>query len=410
MNPAKRMIAVLAATIAAAIAVPAGAGLPEPDEPKPLWHIDLRSQGLTHNSMGIFMFSSHDHPDSSRNRNAVSINSNGQVAVVFAAFQERNGDGYEPGTAKLHLLVYEAATGKQIGTKEWLAPKASEIVDNPAISTTFDGNFLLEYAGQLALYSPSLQFIRSAEIEAERLPLWYWTSPDGRYAFFSRKKDQINVLTIVDTETLQVLRSVNPGSSIVAASSRYLAVWRFPNQRDTTSRSLDVRSNNSEWEQIYSDDCPPKYRAGIGFLPTYSVGVGFLTDPVLIASSCNKLVIVDVEHKILFSQTFFKGQTMDSSAQSFSSSADGERFALAVDQPKRDPWWTGDPGTGPVPVRLLVYDTSISDRAIASFELHGNHPSDYDRLSFALSPDGASLVLIRDTNLEFVRLPLRQAH
>jgi hypothetical protein len=92
---------------------------------------------------------------------------------------------------------------------------------------------------------------------------------------------------------------------------------------------------------------------------------------------------------------------------SFSSSADGKRFAIAVDQPKRDPWWTGDPGTGPVPERLLVYDLSSPDRAIASFELHGRYPTDYDRLSFALSPDGMSLALIRDTNLEFFRLPAR---
>jgi hypothetical protein len=357
----------------------------------------------------MFMFTSHDHPGSSRNRDAVAINSAGQVAVVFATFQERNGDGYEPGTAKLHVLGYDSATGKPTDTKEWSAPEASKIVHAPAISTTFNGDFLLEYAGQLTLYSPSLQIIRSAEIESGGPRFSYWTSPDGRYAFFAGEKDRINILTIVDTETLQVLRSMNPDRPISAASSRYLAAWTLPIHRDPASRSLDIQSKNSGWEQFYFD---------AGCQTQYGVGVGFLSDAELIISSCNKLLVINAEHKGLFSQAFSKRQTMEqvrygfySSAQiSFSSSADGERFAIAVDQPKRDPWWFGDPGTGPVPERLLVYDASASGRAIASFELHGRYETDYDRLSFALSPDGMSLALIRDTNLEFVRLPPRPTH
>lgn len=206
-----------------------------------------------------------------------------------------------------------------------------------------------------------------------------------------------------------MLRSMDSDRHISAASSRYLAAWTSPIHGDLASRSLDIQSTNSGWERFYSDASCQTY---------YGVGVGFLSDEVLIISSCNKLLVINAEHKILFSQGFSKRQTMEqvrkgfySSTQiSFSSSADGERFAIAVDQPKRDPWWTGDPGTGPVPERLLVYDVSSSGRAIASFELHGRYPTDYDRLGFALSPDGASLALIRDTNLEFFRLPARRAH
>jgi hypothetical protein len=292
----KRTTRVLAAIIATTIAVPAGAGLPAPSEPRPLWHIDLHPQGLTHHSMGMFMFPSHDHAASSSNQDAVAVNSSGQVAVVFATFQERNGGGYEPGTAKLHLLGYDASTGKQSYTNEWAAREASKIIDVPVLSTTPSGDFLLEYAGQLTLYSPSLQMIRSVEIENARPRFSYWTSPDGRYAFFAGQRDRTNILTIVDTETLQVLRSMNPDRPISAASIRYLAAWTLPNRRDPASRSqLDLQPNSSEWEHFYSDPGCQTY---------YGVAVGFISDSQLIISSCNKLFVITAEHKILFSQAF----------------------------------------------------------------------------------------------------------
>ncbi len=309
----------------------------------------------------------------------------------------------------MHLSVYDSATGKPTGTKEWPAPDASKTVAAPAISTTLNGDFLLEYAGQLTLYSPSLQIIRSAEIESGGPRFSYWASPDGRYAFFTGEKDRINILTIVDTETPQVLRSINPDRPISAASTQYLAAWTLPVHGDAAPKSLEIQSTKSGWERFYFD---------AGCQAQYSMGVGFLNGVNLIISSCDKLSVINAEHKVLFSQAFSKRQTIEqirrsfysSSRIAFSSSSDGERFAIAQDQPKRDPWWFGDPGTGPVPERLLVYDVSVSGKAIASFELHGRYETDYDRLSFTLSPDGMSLALVRDTNLEFVRLSPRATH
>jgi hypothetical protein len=163
MHFAKHTMA-LATAVAVAVAVTGGADLlTEPNEPRALWHIDLDSQGLTHYSSGLYSwFASHDHPGSSRNHDAVAINSSGQVAAVFATFREKNGDGYVSGTATLHLLGYDSSTGKPTDTKEWPAPEASKTVDAPAINTTFNGNFLVKYAGELTLYSPSLRIIRSA--------------------------------------------------------------------------------------------------------------------------------------------------------------------------------------------------------------------------------------------------------
>jgi hypothetical protein len=382
---------------------------PDASEPKSVWRTDLRPCGLTHHSLGMFMFQSHDRPMSSTNQHLVAINSTGQVAVVFAAFLERNGDGYEPGTAKLHLLSFDSSTGKQIGAVEWPAPDAQSIVDTPELSATGNGDFLLRYAGQLTLYAPTLHVIRSASIESTRPHFSYWTSPDGRYAFFSGQKDKINVLTIVDTETLQVVRSLNLDQPIAGASSRYTVAWSARAFRDPTPRSLNIRSSESGWQEIYSDSgCPDRL----------SAAVGFLTDAELIVSDCNKLLILSSDKQILFSQTFSKRETLDHAHYgfyptgqiSFSSSADGQRFAVALDHPKRDPWWLGDPGTGPVPQRLLIYDLPSSASPIASFELHGSYPTDYDRLSFTLASDGMSLALIRDTKLEFFRLSSRPAH
>jgi hypothetical protein len=385
------------------------AKLPEPSAEQSVWHIDLRSQGATGESLGVYWFTNHRHPDSSLSIHSVTFNSLGQGAVSFTTYQVKNGGGYVPGTGRVHLISFESATGKLITTSQWPIRRAFHLDHAPILGTNPKGNFLLENAEQLALYSPTLQLIASSELGDGSSSYSYWMSPDGRYAFFSHKNDTLYKLSMVDTETLQVVRSWILDGPVAAASEHHLAMWR--EAEDHSRKSLYVRTDGPEWKEFYEEHgCDNRLYAS----------ARFLSDDVLLVFSCNRLFAVTIEHKMLFSQTFSPSQSVDvlwdgfsrvfsfygghGGQISFDSSSDGRRFAVAVDQIKRDPWWTGDPGKGPVPWRVLIYD-AVKNRAISSFALHGTYPSSIPSLSFAFSPDGSELALIRDGELELLRLP-----
>ncbi len=380
--------------------------LPEPSGAKPVWSMDLQAQGFAREGLGLYWFANHERLVSRIDVHGVALNSKGQGAIVFTTYQLKNGGGYVPGTGAVHFICFESATGKLVATKQWPIRGGLPLNAAPRIRPTPAGNFLMEDNEQLVLYSPALETTGSLEIGAGRyLPHLYWVSTDGRYIFLQNEHDKSYTLSMLDIETLRTVRSRPLEQPVAAASEHYLAMWR--GLKGSPKGSLYLRSDDSEWRDFYDDpDCDNRDQFA-----------RFLTETVLLIRSCSKLTMVDVEGKVFSSHVFtsnipvellfpkFSSPSFyaDSGEISFNSAFDGQRFAVVVDEIKRDPWWTGDPAKGPVPWRLVIYDTN-STEAISSFALNGKYPS-WDRsISFALSHDGSELALFRNGVLEVFRL------
>ena len=378
--------------------------LPEPATEKPVWRVDLQSQGFVREKLGFYWFANHAATWSRLDIHALALNSGGQGAFVFTTYQGRNGGG--PATVIAHFISFDSATGKIVATKQW--PTGGSIL--PTLRATARGNFLLKDANRLALYSPALDEITSIETGVESyLPHYYWTFMDGRCAFLESKRGNVYALSMLDTETLQPVRSWTLEQPLVAASEHFLAKWQ--ELSGLFGGSLYVRSDDTEWKQAYENrGCNNRDQSA-----------NFLTRRLILIRSCNNLTVIDVEGKVFSSHTFAPNTPVDvlfggflTSGRyapsdepgeiSFSSSSNGERFAVVVDKFKSDPWWTGDPSKGPVPWRLAIYDANSAE-AISSFALNEKYPGFERSISFALSPSGSELALFRDGELEIFRLP-----
>jgi hypothetical protein len=350
--------------------------------------------------------SSRRYSESALSVHAVAFNSAGNVAIVFTTY-ERTNDRPLPGTGLVHFACFDTKTGKVTFVKQWPAQGSLPIIA-PTLRATYKGNFLLKNADQLVLYSPALEEITSVELGAGRyLPNYYWVSTDGHYVFLESEHDKVYTLSMLDAETLKTIRSWTLEQPFASASERYLAMWR--EFKEPARSSLYLRSDSAQWKELYVDqNCNNRDQYA-----------HFVTENVLLILSCNKMVVMNVEGKVLASHALASNTPVevlfdrfdahfasyvDPGEISVSPSSGGQRFAIVEDEIKRDPWWTGDPGRGLVPWRLVIYETK-SGEASFSFAFNVKYPSSTRSISFALSPDGSELALFRDGVLAFFRLP-----
>jgi DNA-binding beta-propeller fold protein YncE len=283
---------------------------------------------------------------------------------------------YVAGTGTTHFMSIDAATGKVTATKEWLGP------DSPSLTATPTGNFLLEDAGQLVLYSSSLQVVNSVRIEKQTEgryePFLYAVSTDGNSVLVQRGNNNPYTLTMFDPETLRPIRSWSSDFPVSALSGRHFARW--------DDGSLYVKEERTEWKEIYKElECSERLRSA-----------DFLMENLLASRSCNKLTLIDTDGSVLFSKRFAPKYKLDD----FSASANGQRFEISIVELKKDPWWTGDPGYERIHRTLIVYDTE-SHQALSNFVLGQNYDQSF---SCAFSADGSQLALLRSGVLELYRI------
>ena len=126
----------------------------------------------------------------------------------------------------------------------------------------------------------------------------------------------------------------------------------------------------------------------------------FVTENLIVVRSCNKLSLVDADGNVSFSTTYARQYDL----QTFDSSADGKRFAIAVAELKKEPFWTGDPGYDDVHPTLIVFDTK-THKSVSSFVLNQKYERPF---SFALSADGSQMALFRNGVLELYRIEAEQ--
>lgn len=362
--------------------------VPELFHEKPLWSVNLHTLGFARDREPTFFFFGTRATVSRLAREAVSFSSAGAIAVAFNTMTEGSNGKFIPGTFNSYLLTFDAATGKSIGNQS---------VGVSSVRATRQGNFLVDDGNfQLSLYSPELKKLH--EMDLRSLADGYSSASfpfNGDHIFIRSESDDRSgryAVRTLDADTLEQssLRTIdgeaytNGGDQAWAASSNYLARWQ--ELKEVYRRTLSIRSEGAEWKEIYKDPgCGP---------PFYRYSAYFLTDTTLAIQSCNRLTVTDVEGRMSFADTFPPNSPLETT---LGASSDGKRFAVSLGQ------WKGvenkflDLGRYDVPSRLVIYDTQAR-AAIASFAISWPY-------SFALSPDGRQLALVRGGILELLLLP-----
>lgn len=357
----------------------------EPTGQTPIWRLDLHPLGFTNDEerRGEYWLTRFARP--------VAMTQSGDIAVIFVNFR-MNSHGYVPGTSSLHFVIVNRDSGKVTSSKAWPVADGS---GTPSIIATLDDHLLLysDFSGALALYSSNLELTSSASFEKQGKVGSNWTSSDGRYFFYEVKDGSRYGLTMIETDTLKPLQSWNSDFPIAAASDRYFARWE--QVKDQYRRSLYVRSQDSEWKEIYRD-------TGCNQASAF---VQFLAQDLLLIRSCDKATILAVDGKVSFAITIPPKHDMGLTfgTSELGTSSDGKRFAISIAGSKKQPWWTGDPGYDRVHPILILYDTA-GPNPVSTFTLNAKleRPS-----AFALSSDGSLMALLRSGFLELYRLPAK---
>lgn len=361
---------------------------PGPTGQTPSWSVDLHTLGFGRDQERPSTMFGNRTPylESRLDDHAIAFTSTGQVGVIFWTLTMTSSGGYVPGTGTTYLISLDVATGRVIATKQW--PWRPDRSGPTSITATPSGKFLLEGDSQLVLYSPSLQVINSVQLEKQIEAHWpsfsCAISTDGHYVFVQIKKNNAYTLSMLDSETLQLVRTWSSDFPIATASEHYSARWQ--DLKDVYRRSLYVQSRGTEWKEIYRD-------IGCNGLPG---SANFLTDTVLLVRSCNKFTVVNSEGNVLFSSEVPSKHELGT----FGASANGQRFAVSIAELKKQPWWTLDPGYDNINSTLVVYDVA-THQAISSFTLY---QKDERPFRFTFSDDGSQLALLRIGVLEMYRI------
>jgi len=393
LHPARLALAIATLALITFGPVLVARGASDPSQPGPTgqtpsWSVNLHTLGfgLDEERPSTLFGNRSPYLQSRFDDHAIAFTSTGQVGLIFWTFSTTSSGGYVPGTGTTYLISIDGATGKVIATKQW--PWRPDQSGATSITATPSGKFLLQGDSQLFLYSPSLQLINSVQlgerVEGHYPSFSYAVSTDGHYVFVQTKKNNTYTVSMLNSETLQPIRTSPSDFPIAAISEHYFARWQ--ELKDVYRRSLYVQSKGTEWKEIYHDTGCNEVAGS----------ANFLTDTVLLVRSCDKLTVMDIDGNVLFSNTAMSQQELGA----FGASSDGQRFAVSIAELKKQPWWFGDPGYDRVHSNMILYDVA-RHQAVSTFTLY----QDYERpFRFALSEDGSQLALLRIGVLELYRI------
>jgi hypothetical protein len=358
----------------------------------PLWSIKPKQAG--------YPLSTYSHPGTKVGRDRVKIQflDDQRLALAWVTRDQISEKPVGPANdvpSHLHLAIFDAHTGHQIGNHEW--PCSSFGVD---FAYTASGQWLLLSDQTVTLYSSSFDEVRDLDnVRTESRGTFI--SASGR-TFLTRVQDSHGAWSaqLRDSSSFEVLDSWNDARSAKfhLTYSDHFILGQIINSPQF--QNFYLRKVGGEWKS-YSISVPSSHPPG-------KIGYGFVNDVTVAAFSGPQLALETVEGVELLNTTLPEDNLFLPTWSATATSTGGERFAVILDRLRGIKSPTLDLYPVPSEDRVVVY--SVSKRsAIYSVKLRGTswwvaqtHPV---WNVIALSPDGQLLGIVSDEGVRVYVLP-----
>jgi len=318
----------------------------------------------------------------------------------------RARDTANPAPYTLHAVFLDAASGKIMKTLEWPVPDSSA-----GIFSRYDGTFLFFSTERIVLYSADWQPVKELPLPQLRAPhaslIGIAESPTGKTLVIYFRNDQSRSCIRVDT-------GKSEGSEEPCAMGLEFAV---SDEGIAAHKGRDTKKEIDSGPQFEPDVVPARpfpdsailIRAKAGESaytlceapepsPSYCVTPQFITDQLIALFGDQELAVSDLKGRatVVFKQIPYPpdNQWIDHGGRPVRPSADGQRFALALNE-----FFFQGPGTlfssaselpAEYPDRIQVYDV----RANNWIYVLSNTKKQFSKIwGLAISPSGSRLAV-----------------
>lgn len=379
---------------------------------KPVWKTDLRGLGLNTNALR-WSLSTHGREQEAIRRSIVFAR-RGHIAVAFLTQQvaRKNGRFQDVlASRRLHLISLDAGTGSVLASRTW--PVSFSNSADSSVAATADGKFLVLNPGRLSMYTAGLREIGKFYLPSRDKGDWSMlVTPAGNLVFLLRSRfsgpNMINLdrrsfarlvqsdafrhaittwsLQMLSLPDFRVIHFWKDSGQIVSVSANYLA-------KLGEGATLDVRGLNSGWRALnVQSACPGT--------PRWPEAEFVSENSLLVVPCANVVEITTVNGKTVFSERLPQGHPITAAWASVGgrfvavavSRASGIR--MAVSNTLLTPL---DMQTGPLPWRILIYDTNKGQLVDALRSGWG--------VECAFSPDSSRVAVFRGEFVEMFKLP-----
>ena len=358
-----------------------------------LWRAKLAPLGLKTNSSNLA--SSHFSP-----RFAYDLVTFLDDKVILASFPVYEGRN-PPARRIFRVILLDANTGMILGTRQWEA-----LQRELGMQTTYAGKFIVRTRQEMELYSQAFEKLAEYPLPDTRRPVWedweVYATPNRKHLVVAHFLDRDLTLDWLDSETLVSQRRWHApsGEFGLGADKDKDKIHDTSNKRIV---AVQKERKVEEYGAFAADDC--HVFVGDGDRPLRKIlerprscpvggaaGSQWVNEEVLFLPTLQGVLFFDAEGRELLTESLEKNEL----AYHGRSSLDGRWFVVPIVQSKGG-FDLLDIGPHLVLKRLQIYEIRDELRVLRHADAKVNTKN---VVSFALSPDGTRLAVIRRSDIE----------
>jgi hypothetical protein len=198
---------------------------------------------------------------------------------------------FPPKPAHLHVLVLDATTGSNQGSREW--PTQSTPIGFSGFS---DGKILTCTGNVLHLFSPTFQVIHEQELASDRACLNRKVSPSRRTFFLSVYSEKSYQNTLLNFDTFATTATWTDQRATKDVSDHWLIGYC------DQSRMVCIRGTDQTWQPFRPDGLDEQMTNPM------RATTQFVNDTTLLIEAWNRMAVATVDGRLLFERSLPKNQ------------------------------------------------------------------------------------------------------